>query len=539
MRAGGRRWVAVGAVGGALILALAGAAAALFLLRARSAERSLQELLAEVDARIAGGYLSKAEYELESAAAGRLSERGWLRLLKRARQIASATGRYALLAELSGKAERSIPGSGALRQVSRYARLRAGLAAAPDPGQWAGADADLQFLLAEAAQARAPGRAQELAPELAALLEVVQAAPEPGRLSALASRWQDASLLLDAGLLWMAAGQTAQAAAAFARLPEGRTARELRLAAAYDSGAWEQALALAAEDPQPTTDLTLVRADLLRLLKRDPEAAGLYQEVIIRDPRFFWSPYLNLAGMLSEQGQPEAAGELYRKAWELFPDSEEAAAAYVENLARTGADAFAPLAKALERFPESLPLRWLLLEMEREQTGPHRYQAGLRELYEEHPQSPELCRALASHLLALGDAPGAWAVLEQYRGGDHEAAWALELRGLAKALEGKNAEAADWLRRSLESSANGRVRCNLAAVLASAGDQQEAQSELMKSCGELAGRPRLESQARSRLAESLLATGSRPAARREAAYALQLDPGNSRALLILATLEAR
>jgi len=538
MRGAGRRWAAIGAVAGSVLLAIAAGVTALLVLRARGAERSLQETLARVDAQTSSGYLSKAEYELRSAAVRDLGEHSWLRLLKRAHRLASATGRYALYAELSARAERSIPGSRPLREAALHARLRAGQAAAPAAGQWKGADPELQFLLAEAAQGRAPAAGPRLAPELEALL-AAQASPEPGRLRTLAARWENESLLRDAGLLWMAGGEPAQAAAAFRELPDGKTARELRVAAAYDSGSWEQALALLEGDPQPAPESLLVRADLLLLLKRDEEAAGLYQEAIIRDPRFFWSAYLNLAGILTAQGQEVAARELYRKAYELFPESEAAAAAFAASLARAGADALAPLEKALTRFPDSLPLRWLLLEMERGQTGPRHYQAGLRKLFQEHPQSSELCRALASHLLGTGDPKGAWAVLGQYAGATPEAAWLQELRGLAKALEGQLGEGADWLRRSLESAPDGRVRCNLATVLQAGGDPQGAVRELMESCDELAGRPLLESQARSRLAEVLAAMGNRQAARREGAYALQLDPANTRALLILATLEAK
>jgi len=75
-------------------------------------------------------------------------------------------------------------------------------------------------------------------------------------------------------------------------------------------------------------------------------------------------------------------------------------------------------------------------------------------------------------------------------------------------------------------------------LLAAGGDSETAVRELMQASDELAGRPRLASQVRSRLAEELLGAGNRAAARRESAYALELDPANGRALLILRMLEA-
>ena len=74
-------------------------------------------------------------------------------------------------------------------------------------------------------------------------------------------------------------------------------------------------------------------------------------------------------------------------------------------------------------------------------------------------------------------------------------------------------------------------------ILAAAGETEAAVRELMQASGQLSDRPRLASQARSRLAELLLRLGNRAAARRESAYALELDPGNGRALLLLRTLE--
>ena len=47
----------------------------------------------------------------------------------------------------------------------------------------------------------------------------------PASLQALAARWQDEALLQDAGLAWMAAGDTGRAAAAFRELPDGPDAR--------------------------------------------------------------------------------------------------------------------------------------------------------------------------------------------------------------------------------------------------------------------------------------------------------------------------
>jgi tetratricopeptide (TPR) repeat protein len=527
-----------------LLLAVAVLAAAAVagarLVGARRAQLSFRERIREFDDLAGRGYRAKAEASLRAAAASAASEQDWLRLLKRALPIAASTGNFAELAKLARRAADRIPGSRPLARLYLYARLRAGQSGATEPFRGLSTDPDGQCLVAEA-WASAPRETPPpagLSPQLEELLAAARR-PEPESLRVLAARWQEEALLRDAGLGWMAAGDLARAAAAFRELPDGPVARELRLAAAYDSGSWEEALGYLGEETQPPLERVLVRADLLALLGKDREAAGLYQQAIARDARFFWSPYVNLGGILARRGENEAAAELYRRAYELFPESEAAAAALLASLVRSGEPeaAYRVLERALERFPESLPLRWLLLELGRKESRPERYLAGLRRLYTENPRNALLCQTLVAHLLGLADPAGAWAVLEEYEGTGEEA-WLLEARGLAKALEGDPAAGAGWLRRGVAASGDGRARCNLAVLLAASGETEAAVREFMQASDELAGRPRLASQARARLAEVLLAGGNRAAARRESSFALELDPGNGRALLLLRTLEA-
>ena len=75
------------------------------LVRARRAARSLQEQIREVDEFAGRGFLAKAEAGLRTAASSARSERDWLRLLKRARAIAFATGSYSELSALAQKSQ--------------------------------------------------------------------------------------------------------------------------------------------------------------------------------------------------------------------------------------------------------------------------------------------------------------------------------------------------------------------------------------------------------------------------------------------------
>lgn len=537
MRAGRRiaRRMAILAVTAVVVLAVGLLGGRL--LATRRAGRGFQERIEEIDQLAGRGFLSKAESSLRAAAGAARSEQDWLRLLKRARGLAAATGQYGGLSALARRASDAIPGSRPLARLALYAQLRAGQAPAEPPARGLSSDPDIQYLQAEAAAANQDPPPADLQPELESLLSA-GLRPAAGNLQALAERWKDEALLRDAGLAWMAEGEIGRAAAVFRALPDGPVARELRLGAAYDAGSWEEALALLEQEVQASPEMLLMRADVLLLLAREREAAGLYQESIARDPKLFWSPYLNLGGILEDDGQQEAAAELYRRAYGLFPESEAAAVALLSNLLRAGQReaAFQVLERSLAVLPESLPLRWLLLELERGEDGAQRYQAALRKLYAQHPQNAALGQALAVHLLGLADPAGAWAVLEEYQG-PAEQPWLLEARGLVKSLDGDLAAGADFLRRCLAAGGDGRARCNLAVILAAAGDTEAAAREFSQASGQLSDRPRLAAQARARLAELHLRMGNRAAARRESAYALELDPGNGRALLLLRMLE--
>ncbi len=577
MPAGRRIAIRAAALAAVVLLAAIAALAGNWLLGVRRTTRNLQDQLAEADELAGRGFLAKAGASLRSAASQARSERDWLRLLKRARVIAGATGSYAELSALARRAAAAIPGSRALARLALFSRLRAGQDPGRFPARGLSSDPDLQYLAAEAAALR-PGAATEgglraaiaglrpapqgLSPELEALLSA-PLKPEAESLQALAARWQDTGLLQDAGLAWMAAGDTVRAGDAFRQLPDGPVARELRLAAAYDAGSWEEALRLVEQETEPSVEMTLIRADLLNQLGREGEAARLYRQTISRAPKLFWSPYLNLAAIITAHGAAEAgaaeagaaeagaaeggtaegageAAELYRRAYELFPESEATATALLASLVRAGQEeaAWAVLQRSLQQHPESLPLRWMLLELRlgQGQSGEQRYEAGLRRLYAEHPDSAPLARALSARLLGLADTSGAWAVLEEYRGGAEEP-WLLEARGLVKSLQGDLGGGAELLRRCLQAGGDGRARCNLAVVLAAAGETESAVQELLQASGQLPGRPGLQSRARALLAGELLRLGNRAAARREASYALQLDPTNGRALLVLRTLE--
>jgi tetratricopeptide (TPR) repeat protein len=170
-------------------------------------------------------------------------------------------------------------------------------------------------------------------------------------------------------------------------------------------------------------------------------------------------------------------------------------------------------------------------------------------LFGEHPDSPLLCRVLAQQLLAAEDTAGAAAVLDRFQlpAGGAPPAWLLELGGIAQALGGDYDRAAAMLSESLQRRKSWRTRYNLAIVYRGQGDPEKSVNELLQAAdelrqaserGDIIARQR-HSRIRSLAGELLLRMGKPDAARRESAYALQLDPSNGQALLVLRMLEGK
>jgi tetratricopeptide (TPR) repeat protein len=121
----------------------------------------------------------------------------------------------------------------------------------------------------------------------------------------------------------------------------------------------------------------------------------------------------------------------------------------------------------------------------------------------------------------------------------------LELKGVSAALLGEYTRASDLVGASLVQLESWRSRYNLAMVHRGQGDLEKAVKELLQAADEFqqaANRDstvsgQRHSKIRSMTAEVLLRMGNKDAARRESAYALELDPGNGQALLVLRMLE--
>lgn len=548
-----------------MVAAAAGAVGLAYLLRsgavgARSAqgargggERVFRERLAEADYELSLGYRERAVESLSAALRAAASERSLLSVLKRARAVALASGDYAPLYRLSLAALERKAGSRRIGEVHLYAAARAD--SGGRAGLWLSRLAGRRESEAVVAEAHLRGRTpakgeldeERLSEGMRALL-ALRDERDPRGLEAAGALHGDPRLWQDAALGWMLAGETERALGALGRAGDLAAAAEPGVFMAYDAGRDEQALALLQTRVLPAVkdrpDLAILRADLALLLGRRAEAETAYRNVLAGWPGYSWVPYLNLATLSEASGDRAAVEGLLARAHELFPESEEAALRYAVVLeARQDRTAALGVVEAyLERSPDSAAAALRLLELRGTAATPAVYTAGLWDLLRRHPEDERLCRPLSLYLMGLRDYDGAAAALAEHDRAASGAgkAWVQEYRGVLSALQGDYAEATAALTRSIEAQATWRRHYNLAVVHAAAGRAQAA-VESLRQAEELLPDAREGGAARAAIrafvAEQLMALHDIQGARRECEYALDLDPVNHRARLVMRILE--
>ena len=547
-----RAWLilAIAAAGGLAIGA--GTLGVVRLLRRGSP--GLEETIRQVDEELSRGRYLPAGELLQTGFREARGEAGHLRLLKRELQLAEMTGSYRRFARRAREAAERLPGSGPLAALAVYGALRsehpedaaAALARAARHHELEAleVEAHLRGLLPGGVMPRPEGRLGTLAglPELR----------DPAAMHTLAGLLDEPRLDLDAALLWAAAGRFDEAFAVLwphRALPE---MGEALLYLAFDAGRFREAWELQGSDPglRGLPEQMVFRGDLAWLLGMPEGAAEQYQRAIESDPDYSWVAYLNLAGLMSALGDREGARLFRQKAFERFPGRAQVVLAYARDLAEQGATPRAReiLARLIEQEPEQLEARLLALELEGARGSPALYQGKMWELVNRHPGDPELTRSFSLYLLGLRDTSGAAAVLGEYERvhGEPFPAWYLELRGIVALAQGETEAASGFLRESLAGEPDWRRRYNLALVLMAGQHYEQALRELIQSESELAStaqgldRPELSagrSRVRSRIAEAQTGLGNYDAARREALYALDLDPANHQARRVLRILE--
>lgn len=562
----------------ALAILLAGSAAAVtvgYILHSRrqgaGGGQDPRELLARADYEESFGYHARSLELLFTAVQQSRAEAVLLGALKRAWQVAKATGDFAPLARLSQAALERRPGSRRIAEVHVYAALRSELGGSV--AEWLPrleGRAESEPIVVEAHLRERGPRPGKLSGDMAELLGL-RDERDPLRLEQAARLHAEARVWLDAALAWMKEGAPERAMEGISRAGDLAAAREALVYIAYDAGRYEQALetlgALGLRPPAGAggernagglaeaagPELALLAADTDLLLGREAQAAVGYRGVVQTWPAYSWEAYLNLARLADAEGQQEAAEGWRALAWESFPEVEAVVMGRARDLAagRDSERARAMVEGYLRQHADSVSATLLLQQLRGAAGSPPVYTAELWRLLRRRPEEAVLCRLLVLYLLGLQDLQGAEQALAEHEQAASGAGqgWVLEYRGVIAAMRGNLEAAAAALARSVELAPTWRRHYNLAVVQAASGNagpavgqlQQAEESLLSTAAAPWTGTAREGLAARSRIrsliGEQLLALEDRQGARRECEYALDLDPLNHRARLILRILE--
>jgi len=521
----------------------------------RSTAIGIDTLLVEADYEISLGYYERALEGLEKALAGARGEYNSLRILKRAYQISYNLNDFSILHGFARDAAESIPGSEELEQIYLYAAIRASA-----EGRKSAFDSlkrsrgDLAYLQTEAFFAglvdTLPDREPD--PELSKIISLVNlrgtAGQDPYQLQRLGTDLDEPRIHLDAALLWMAEGDVQSAFTVMNRHIGDPLFREPSIYISYDASHEQIALSLIQElraqgRIADRVDLQIMEADLRFILDDREEAKQLYGQIIITDPAYSWTPYLNLAS-IAEQGEDrQTAYALRERAYGRFPAVGAVVMAHARSLTERGDRQLAAdiLQSYLEEQNDDYQAQLYLLDVQNTASSPTLYQAALWKLYNRHPESRVLCEHLFTYLLEFNDLSGAESVLRHYQlaTGRSQEPWLLDYRAILAAVNRDDAEAVKLLRDRLAREDSWQARFNLAVLLGRGSTPEQAIEQLIEA-EHLLPEERNQyyrSRIRSRIGEQYLRHGDSAAARRECEYAIDLDVSNFHAHRILRILE--
>lgn len=543
----------------ALLVLLAGAGTILYagrLRRARENAEALKALLSATDKALAAGNTEAAAASLSEAIGLGGNEPGRLRIMKRALLLCSERADYAQLVDWVLKARESAAFSPALTHLAVYAALRSNQAELTQKllserrtRRLVRTESDFQYLAAEAALRRNNvGGDAALPPELKTLL-ALERGGHPALLIDQGKMTGDKRFFLDAALLWMKRGQVRNALATLNTfLPDAYP--EPAAYISYDAGDMHEAsrrAALLVRGQPERADYRRFYGDIMFRQQRYEQARDMYLRALRLESPGSWQTTLNLAASLERSGDQDSAHVYTARAYAAFPNNKDVLTRQARSLAREGKreQAVEILRQHLMRYPDDPEINLLhLQQLMGDAATPGNYRTELWKLYNRVPDNPGVARALLEYLLSFADLESAALVISRYRdaaSSDGNDPWLLQAEAIYAALKGDYQAAETLLLAKVETADSWDSRYNLALVLGAADRYAEGVRELISAESLVATDSGRESPyrslIRSKLGEYYIRLGDTVSARRELAYALELDPANMHPRLILKKLD--
>jgi tetratricopeptide (TPR) repeat protein len=272
-----------------------------------------------------------------------------------------------------------------------------------------------------------------------------------------------------------------------------------------------------------------------------------YRVLIERgETRWATAASLNLAWILHQAGQAEEALSVLRNARLRNPDDGRIPIELSKRLSALGDldEAVRVLREFLESAVNNSTVRLHLAGMLRQPRSSRYHQNELWILFNEDPVNGRLCRYMFWYLAGLRDYEGAALVLKRYgeAGGQTDSAWYLHLEALVKAIQGDLERALALLSTSIDLRQDSGPLYNRGVIRMRQGQWDEAEADLWHAFElekRTSDRDSVKSRIRVALGELFLQKGNLSAAYRELKYALEMDPSNGRAVVLLKELEKK
>ncbi len=500
--------------------------------------------IAEIDSNLLFRRYPEAQEQIGEFLPLARNKRETLRLLKRGFQIAKNMDKIRWFDTLAQESFKRFPRERDILYIASYSSIRKGNIERAVELMRGLRDDGLSLLQAEAAlrlgdRSLLPSYGER---HLLTLLD----SDDPAAFEKLGRKEGDKRLLVDAALLYLSEGDF-EKALMIARDQRSDTDHDAFYASvSYDAGDFEEAAGRLKRylfSHKESPELTLFLADIQLLSGAIGEAQRNYRMLLNDQNSDLQSrALLNYAWILGSEGKRGAALTLLRHGYKRFSSDTrigmELAKAYIDADEKAAIEILRSL---IERNPENLDLIFLLFHLDTDRPDPKSYRLNLWRTFTANPTDERLCRYLTWYLLGLGDDTGVQLALSTYQraGGYQNRPWFQHTWGLAKALEGDYELALAYIDKSLGLSEDSGVLYNRAVMQIQALNLKAAENDLWHALdrsrsGSDGGR--LDGVIRSRIGEIMFLRGNHRAAVRELRYALEIDPYNFRALMLLQEL---
>lgn len=513
--------------------------------RAQTNSLVFQDYLAIVDRSIASGNFDIALENLHVARANASGGSEILSMVKRAAIISRQSQDYSILEKYSEEALKKMAGNRDVIFLAGYAFLR--LARPQAAHRVLGTTRQSEALANLGAEAALRMGEPALIPDREGNLMLYSnllSSKDPALFEDLWERTGDQRLLVSAILLYMQQGHAKRALELGSGEPVDEKYSKMLAYIAYDAGDYAAAESNIKKHLLFTKTVPEDRrffADLNLLAGNFDQAVLLYRNSISERPSA--TAYLNIAWIYEKGGLLGNAQSTLESAHAFFPDDERVVTSFARQLWSSGrADAAekarAMLEQLLERNPENQSAALMLINMAWETLLPEQYLAKLWEVFGRNPLDAILCRHLVWYLMGFEDYSSVTIVLDRYMsaGGETTAAWYRHLAGLNRALTGDIQRSLQFLGDSLSMKEDSLVRLNRATLYFALGDREKAKHDLrVAAAGDAPAW--LSSRVYAKLGAVLFDEGYAEAAQRELLYALDLDPDNGQAGVLLKRLE--